>query len=704
MKKRFFSAILAFLCTIGAFSGTEESLVGLSLSADAASQYSLNLPTQEEIRARYQQFPFELKSSATYTTQYSLSAPYAMGDISDYDRQNALYAINFCRYIAGLPDDVKMTDEYNTYAQAASLVNAVNGSLSHTPAQPSGMNSDLYTSGYNGAGRANIARGYPNLAESVIMGYMEDSDDSNISRVGHRRWLLKPDLEYVGIGMVDKFSAVYHNFANQRSGTFTGDYVAWPPQNMPYEMYVSYSGEYAFSVTLGSEYDVPNLADITVEVTSQKLGKSWTLNQNSTSYSEYLTVENSYYGDPKCIIFNVGMFPENDCVFVKINGTAKSGAASPIEYTVNFFSLESSAHTHDYKLTSIKAASCTETGAKNYVCGECGDTITEIIPKTEHNYSSKWTIDKAATCAEEGSKSHHCTVCGGKSDVTVIEKTAHTYTTASTKAATCSEEGVMTSTCTVCGDVVTAVIPKIAHTFSTEWTIDKAATCVAEGSMSHHCTVCGEKTDITSVAKTYHAFQSEVTKEPTCTVAGILTNTCSECARTRTEAISALGHSFGDYVITQNPTADSDGSETRTCTRCGETQSRIIPKTGSSDSAASDNPSSKPLNSSSSDSTNSDGPDNSDSSDSENISGNLTNSDRESRSDSTASAPADSTSAPQHSADDSSSNSQSQNSSDITPQDSNFIKDNLLVILIAGCSAFAIAAAVIIGVVAKKKK
>lgn len=697
MKKRFFSAVLAFLCLMGAYSADSESFVSFSITAHAASQYSKKLPSQNEIRAKYQKYSFELDSNATYTKQYSLSAPFATGDISDSDRQNALNAINFCRYIAGLPDDVKMTDEYNTYAQAASLVNAVNGSLNHTPKRPSGMDDALYSRCYDGSSRSNIAMGYPNLADSVITGYMEDSDAGNISRVGHRRWLLCPSLEYVGIGIVEKYSAVYHNFANQRSGTFTGDYVAWPPQNMPNEIYQSYSGEYAFSVTLGNEYDVPNLTNLTVEISSKKLGKSWTLNRNSTSYSEYLTVENSYYGDPKCIIFNVGMFPENDTVSVKINGTTKNGAASPIEYTVNFFSL-ASAHTHDYRLVSIKAASCNENGAKNYVCDGCGDTFTETIAKTEHDYSSKWTIDRQPTCAEEGSKSHHCTICGGKTDVTVIEKLAHNYSAVVTKSATCAQAGVKTSTCTVCGNVVEEAIPKTAHTFSAEWTIDKQPTCAEEGSKSHHCTVCGEKTDITAIEKTDHVFKSEITKESDCTTAGITTNTCTECARTRTEAIEALGHDFGAYVVKENPTADKDGTETRTCSRCGAAESRVIPKTGSSESENTSSPveSSDIVESS----TGSDSTDNSDSR------ADFSNS--ETSSEPVSSAVCDSAissgNSVANSSDANSTNDQNNYSNGSDSENSNFFKDNILIILIAACSACAVAIAIIIGVLTKKKK
>ena len=40
--------------------------------------------------------------------------------------------------------------------------------------------------------------------------------------------------------------------------------------------------------------------------------------------TNYLTVNNDGYGMNRCIIFNVGQFPENDTVSVKINGLKNS--------------------------------------------------------------------------------------------------------------------------------------------------------------------------------------------------------------------------------------------------------------------------------------------------------------------------------------------------------------------------------------------
>lgn len=458
-----------------------------SLSSQAVgSSYTLKLPTQDEIRAKYKEYGIDIYSSVTYTAAYSTSAPYAMGDISSYDRRNGLNAINFCRYIAGLPADVELNSSYNEYTQAAALVNAVNGGLSHYPDKPSGMSDDLYETGYYGANHSNLASGFANPADSVIRGYMNDSDDSNIDRVGHRRWILDPDMKYTGFGQVGRYSGTYA-FDMSRESTFTGDYVAWPPANMPMELYSSY-GNYAFSVTLGSAYDYPEIWKVTVDIKSSKLNKSWHLDgydEYSTDYSKYLTVNNGNYGAPKCIIFNVGLFPANDKVTVTINGITKNGVSAPITYTVNFFEIE-----HHYEGSQTKAPTCTAEGVMTYTCSVCGDSYTKPIAKTSHSYSSEWTTDKAATCIAEGSKSHHCLYCGDKKDITAIPKTDHTYSSKVTKAATCTDTGTETLTCTVCSATKTQSIPAKGHSFGA-YKITVQPTTEKEGTEVRTCSACG---------------------------------------------------------------------------------------------------------------------------------------------------------------------------------------------------------------------
>ncbi|MDY2781858.1 MAG: CAP domain-containing protein [Candidatus Pseudoruminococcus sp.] len=469
------------------------------------SAYELDYPTQEEIRQKYYEIEFSALKDIEYTKDYSTKKPYDMGDISFDDRIQALNSVNFCRYLAGLPADITLNDSYNETTQAASLVNASNGILTHYPSQPSEMSDELYKLGSNGARSSNIASGFSNITSSVIDGYVADTDASNIDRVGHRRWVLNPAMKQTGFGFVENYTAMYA-FDRTRSDTFTGDYVAWPPKNMPNEIYTQSSYGYAFSVSLNSSYEYPSLENITVDLSSKLLNKSWRLDKTSTDMkTNYLTVNNDGYGMNRCIIFNVGQFPENDTVSVKINGLKRNGVPTSISYTVNFFNLFD--EDSQYNKLGFKEDNYT-------VC--VGDTIP-IVPYNNplKTLNFSWSLSgdyrsfdyylssgKLFIKAKDlGTMRVYATYNGVTytTDITAVCK--HDYKLISATAASCTKEGSKSYTCSICGETKIETIPKTAHSYSKDWTIDVEPTAKSEGSKSHHCTVCGDKTDITAIPK-----------------------------------------------------------------------------------------------------------------------------------------------------------------------------------------------------------
>ena len=472
------------------------------------SAYTLDHPTQNDIRGKFEELYFNVNDEITYTEEYSVKNPYDKGDVSSYDRTSALNAVNFCRYLAGLPSDVKLDSTFNEYTQASSLVNAANNVLTHTPSKPGNMDTTLYEMGYKGSSESNIAVGYTNIADSVLNGYVFDTDSSNISVLGHRRWVLNPKMQYTGFGMVDRYTAMYA-FDRTRSDTFTGDYVAWPPQNMPNELYskgLSSDYGYAFSVTLGDAYDTPSLSKVTVDIKSELLGKTWHLDSTSTNQkTNYLNVDNNWYGNPKCIIFNVGAFPESDKISVKINGITKSGVSSPITYTVNLFDL----FDDDSPYNKVGF----DSDVYNVYVGETIkiSAYNNPIETKKFTWYSSGNYDAATRVAtstglkvtgvKPGSFNVYVEDNGVRYTTKVNVLCKHDYNVTSTVSPTCTTDGKIVSTCSICGDVETKVIPKTGHNFSAEWTIDKEATETEEGSKSHHCTVCGEKTDITVIPK-----------------------------------------------------------------------------------------------------------------------------------------------------------------------------------------------------------
>lgn len=312
----------------------------VSTTVIGASAYERDVPTQQEIKDRLEELNLDVHKPTEYITDYSSSEPYNIGEISEEDLQAALDSVNFVRFMAGLPDDVRLDSKYSVLCQSSSFINYTNGSLSHKPIKPEGVPDNIYSDGYLGSSSSNISYNYGSIAASVINGYIGDTDQNNLGALGHRRWVLNPPMKYTGFGITDKYTAMYA-LDNSRTESFTGDYVIWPPENMPNEL-VDRSNEYgyAYTVSLGDEYDTPDINKVKVQIKSSKLNKTWNLNSTSSNMkSNYLTVNTTNYGMQNCIIFNVGLFPENDTVTVSVNGITKNGVESPINYTVNYFDI-----------------------------------------------------------------------------------------------------------------------------------------------------------------------------------------------------------------------------------------------------------------------------------------------------------------------------------------------------------------------------
>ena len=81
-------------------------------------------------------------------------------------------------------------------------------------------------------------------------------------------------------------------------------------------------------------------------------------------------------------------------------------------------------HSHSYSSTVTKAATCTSTGVRTYICESCGHSYTESIAKTSHSYSSAVTTQP--TCTNAGVRTYTCAYCGG-SYTESIAKIEHIY-------------------------------------------------------------------------------------------------------------------------------------------------------------------------------------------------------------------------------------------------------------------------------------
>ncbi|MFT4513473.1 MAG: hypothetical protein ACI91B_002176 [Planctomycetota bacterium] len=142
-------------------------------------------------------------------------------------RDATLHRLMAYRYLCHVPHEgLSLVEEWNELCTAAAEVVHQNGKLSHTPPKPSGMSDERYRQGARGAGSSNLAGG-GGMVRSIDS-YMDDSDSSNIDRVGHRRWCLNPVLKKTGFGESGGYSAMW-SFDSSGKRPRGVDVVMYPP-------------------------------------------------------------------------------------------------------------------------------------------------------------------------------------------------------------------------------------------------------------------------------------------------------------------------------------------------------------------------------------------------------------------------------------------------------------------------------------------
>ncbi len=309
--------------------------VNLVVTVQKITLKTVETHTPEEIKAFYQAHSF----STSYRDAWNVT-PNAKnsveGELTAGTQENALNALNFIRYIAGLDADVTIDSDYAKKAQAGTTLLTEVGTMTHTPKKPASVSQEFYDLGYAGTSSSNLGAGYSNLASAVITGWMEDGDSSNIDRVGHRRWCINPTMAATGFGHSGSYTAMY-SFDKQNTEAADISYVAWPAQNMPIEYFY---GPWSVSINK-SELNVPDKAALKVTLTKQN-GSSVVLDSSCTSKSgKYLNYNAGGYGMGPAIIFDPSVnYLASDVVTVKIEGIQdKYGNDIPLEYTVNFFKM-----------------------------------------------------------------------------------------------------------------------------------------------------------------------------------------------------------------------------------------------------------------------------------------------------------------------------------------------------------------------------
>jgi hypothetical protein len=240
------------------------------------------------------------------------------------------------RYLCGVPFE---TLAYNPrqfeLAQAAADICSRLDKLTHSPEHPPGMSDDEYKLGKDGAGQSNLFMGRTDPS-GCVDGWMDDSDPSNIDRVGHRRWILNPTMGTTAFGTVGKYAAMYA-FDGSNKSVPEWDVVTYPTRGaMPVQYF---GGRHAWSISLNTrKYSIPPQTELAVSIRAlnakaEPQGDALTL--------DYFHLDTAGFGSGAAVIFRPKDFPLGPGSYaVSLTGVKdKSGAAATISYTVNFVNL-----------------------------------------------------------------------------------------------------------------------------------------------------------------------------------------------------------------------------------------------------------------------------------------------------------------------------------------------------------------------------
>ncbi len=314
----------------------------LTLTADAVSD------SRDEIRQKWQNLK-PTNQGELFVSSSSSAHPYTSGVISSTAITDGINAANFMRYLANL-NELELSETLSDDASICAVLLVETGKLDHHPPQPIDMPKDYYDVGLITANTSNLF--WSNYMDNTIFFtaidmFMRDSDDFNLPKLGHRRWLLNPHLYYTGFGFApDHKNGCYLVMpiydTSQLDVTF--DYVAWPSSGLfPSDVF---SADEAWSFSPNLNTFILNDADIIVTLTRKNDDTTWVFSDSDpTPSKKFFYVNMGNYGSGGCIIFRpdkINDYYQNDIYTVQIDGLLDRKTLKPIQinYSVEFMSLE----------------------------------------------------------------------------------------------------------------------------------------------------------------------------------------------------------------------------------------------------------------------------------------------------------------------------------------------------------------------------
>lgn len=396
--------ITAFLLIFGLLTGSAPCFAqtGNAKAEETDVEHFVGLDaqyhTQEEIRAYYESHPIQ-NMEAEFNSPPSVTAPYALGELTEETKQDALNQLNLYRYIAGVPA-VPLSDTAQNYAQAAALGQAIARKVSHGPLLtcPDGMSEELYDMIVFGAYNSNLGGSANRLCDSLDQLMREWNGDLNF---GHRRQFLKYDYKEAGFGMAQSVSGSYYMAAYVDANMIEDKIISYPGQNQPLEYFGT---QYAWTVIVPEAVDE---SEIHLKLTDKKTGKVW----NFDHESDGLRLDIDRFG--ACVIFSPDdiEYRDGDQYEVEITGISE-----PISYEVNMFLLGD-----PVPLESIDFSASDRYMTEGDVYQECHLTY---VPANATNRIVTWTSSDSDIAEPKWAGTGSCRIIAKKAGTAVFTATS----------------------------------------------------------------------------------------------------------------------------------------------------------------------------------------------------------------------------------------------------------------------------------------